>query len=92
MWDVYVLVREKKGRIYVGFTEDLKRRFKEHNYGNVASTKGYRPYKLAYYEAFVSKADAAKEEKFLKSGYGREVLQDKIASSLELCKANCPVV
>lgn len=54
---------------------DLRRRVQEHNSGNVASTKGYRPWKLVYYEGFLDKRDAEIEEEFLKSGKGRQRLQ-----------------
>ena len=71
---VYVLQNEK-GQLYKGFTADLKQRFICHNNGNVKSTKNGRPWKLIYYEAFTSKKAAKKEEKFLKSGKGRDRLK-----------------
>jgi putative endonuclease len=78
---VYELKSLIKERIYVGYTEDLRKRFKEHNSGHVTSTSSLRPLKLVYYEAFLSKEDVRKEELFLKSGYGREVLHEKIKNS-----------
>ena len=89
---VYVLKSFVKNRIYIGYTEDLRRRFKEHNSGNVTSTSSMRPLKLVYYEAFLSKEDARKEELFLKSGYGREILHEKIKHSKTQSICNCPVV
>ena len=83
MWYVYVLKSDKAGKIYTGFTGDLKRRLYEHNIGKVNSTKCLKPLKLIYYEAFLSKQDAQEEERFLKSGYGREVLHSKIENSLK---------
>ena len=70
--------------MYTGYTDDLKRRFKEHGEGSggVYSKKN-APYKLVYYEAFLSKNDASKQERFYKTGYGREVLNDKIEHSLK---------
>ncbi len=35
-------------------------------------------YKLIFYEAYINKLDAHKAEKFFKSGYGKEVLKDKL--------------
>ena len=72
MYYVYLLKSEKTGAIYKGSTEDLKGRFLGHNDGKVKSTKGGRPWKLLYYEAFAEKKHARKEEIFLKSGKGRE--------------------
>jgi len=72
---VYVLFSSKIGRRYIGKTSDLKQRFKDHNGGIVSFTSHGRPWKLLYYEVFLSKKDAAAEEMFLKSGKGRERLK-----------------
>jgi len=58
--------------MYVGSTDDIKLRLSNHNAGKVISTKAGRPWNLIYYEAFLSKKDARREELFLKSGKGRE--------------------
>jgi putative endonuclease len=84
MWYVYVLKSLNKDKIYTGFTEDFRRRLKEHNAGKVLSTRSLKPVKIVYYEAFLSEEDARAEEKFLKSGYGREVLHNKILKSRSL--------
>ena len=60
---------------YKGSCNDLKKRIKDHNYGKVRSTKKNKPWKLIYYEGFEKKLDALREEKFLKSGKGRERLK-----------------
>ena len=75
----YVLKSQKNGRFYYGSTDDLKRRFKEHN-GGVGGkyTSDNRPFELVYYEAYTSYKLAKKAEKFYKSGYGREVLKEKL--------------
>lgn len=72
---VYILQSEKDGRFYIGFTDDITRRPKEHNEGKSSATKPFRPYKLIYYEAFVDKRDAKSREKFLKSGWGRRSIK-----------------
>ncbi len=68
---VYIL-QNTEGKLYKGYTSDLKKRIKEHNSGKIRSTKKQLPWKLIYYEAFISKTAARKEELFLKSGKGRE--------------------
>lgn len=72
MYYVYIIKSQRSGELYKGSTMDLKIRLKQHNLGNVMSTKSGRPWKLIYYEAFISKRDARREELFLKSGKGRE--------------------
>ena len=64
----YVLQSEKDKKFYVGFTEDLKLRFEQHNKGYVESTKDRRPLELIYYEACLDREDAIRREKYLKSG------------------------
>jgi len=51
MFYVYVLLSLKDGKFYIGYTEDLKRRLKEHNSGKNISTKSRLPLKLIYYES-----------------------------------------
>ena len=43
---VYILHSEKDGNFYVGFTNDLNKRIKEHDDGKVASTKKNTHYSL----------------------------------------------
>ena len=50
MYYTYVLISEKDGKFYAGFTQDLKLRFAQHNKGDVESTKSRKPFKLLYYE------------------------------------------
>ena len=64
---VYILVSEKDGRYYYGYTSDLVKRLKYHNSGKVKSTKGRRPLRLIYSEELLRKGDALKREKFFKS-------------------------
>jgi|AACY02.16.fsa_nt_gi Predicted endonuclease containing a URI domain len=66
MYYVYLLKSEKNGRMYTGYTSDLKQRMTDHNSGKSSYTRSNRPYRLVYYEAFASKSDAQKRERNLK--------------------------
>ncbi len=68
---VYVIksLANKQGFVYIGQTNDLKRRFAEHNAGQEISTKAYTPFRLVYYEAYAEKKDALARERALKK-YG----------------------
>lgn len=57
MFYVYVLRSLKDGKLYTGFTEDLRRRIEKHNRGQEPSTKHRAPFELVYYEACQSKYD-----------------------------------
>jgi len=72
---VYILFSDLDKRIYIGFSNDLKSRMTAHNGGFVKATKGRRPLKLIYYEAFANELDARRREKYLKGGNGREILK-----------------
>lgn len=63
---VYVLKSKKTNRLYIGQTNDLRRRFHEHNHGGSKYTKHGIPWELIYYEAYRSKSDALVREKTLK--------------------------
>ena len=66
MFYVYVLKSKKDLQLYTGSTNDLRKRFKEHNGGKVFSTKARRPFELIYYEAYKSEKDARVRESNLK--------------------------
>ena len=74
----YVLRSKKDGKLYVGFTGDLKERLKAHNQGEVESTKNRRPFELIYFEGCISKELAEKRERYFKTGFGRKFLKDRI--------------
>ena len=83
MFYTYILESKKNKRRYIGTTDDLKRRFREHNLGQGGKyTSDNRPFILIYYEAYLDKHDATMAEKFYKSGYGREVLTGKLKNYL----------
>ena len=82
MYYVYTLISLKDNGFYVGFSEDLKKRLDLHSEGEVKSTKNRRPLKLVYYEASISKEDALKREKYLKSTWGKRYLRNRINSYL----------
>lgn len=83
MFYVYILKSKKDGKLYIGFTSNLRRRFKEHNMGLEKSTKHRIPFILVYYEAYISKKDAEERErklKHFKNSYSE--LKKRIADSL----------
>ena len=82
MYYTYVLRSEKDKDFYVGFTEDLKLRFEQHNKGHVESTMNRRPFELIYYEACIDQNDAIKREKYLKSYHGKMFLKNRLKSYL----------
>ena len=80
MYYTYVLVSEKDGKQYVGYTKDLKLIFKQHCKGQVDSTRHRRPFKLIYYKACLDEEDAKMREKHLKTHYGKMFLKKRLKS------------
>lgn len=66
MFYIYVLRSKKDKNLYTGSTNDLKRRFREHNSGKVLSTKLRLPLEIVYYEAYKSEKDCRYREHNLK--------------------------
>ncbi len=75
---VYVL-ELGDGRKYVGQTNNLERRLREHRSGRSRFTRKYEVVRLLYWEKCGSRSEALSREKFLKSGKGREWLKSKLA-------------
>ena len=84
MWYTYLLKSKKDKRWYTGCTDDLRKRFKQHNNNKVPSTKGRGPFDLIYYEASLNKKDAFTREKYLKTGMGKRYLRNRLKRFLSL--------
>lgn len=63
-------------------TNDLRRRFSEHNNGKSEYTRPRGPYKLIYYEASLNENDAKLREKYLKTGVGKRYLKNRLKNLL----------
>ncbi len=74
----YVLKSNKDNKLYIGHTNNLKKRLIEHNKGVVDSTKPRRPLKLVYYEACLSEAKSIRREMYFKTGFGRRFLKTRV--------------
>jgi len=72
---VYIIQSIHLNFIYIGYTDNLKRRFEEHNSGLVISTKHYLPLELIHYEAYKNQKDAKRREKYLKCNRGKTTLK-----------------
>ena len=84
MFYVYVLKSSKDKELYVGSTNDLRRRIREHQKGYSFSTSFRRPFALVYYEAYRNERDARTREQRLKlRGQARRHLMSRISLSVE---------
>ena len=76
MYYVYVIRSLVDGKLYKGFTSDLRQRIRSHNKGEVKSTRNRGPFELVYNEKYECKVEALKREKFLKSLQRGKILKD----------------
>lgn len=74
---VYILKSQSNGDLYVGSTANIQNRLRLHNSGKVKSTKGYRPWLLLETRSCVSRAEAMRIERHLKTGQQKELLRKK---------------
>jgi predicted GIY-YIG superfamily endonuclease len=71
MFYVYLLRSlSQPNQRYIGFTSDLKKRFKSHNQAASTHTAKYVPWQLVTYVAFENERKAREFEYYLKSGSG----------------------
>ena len=73
---VYLLFLSN-GDIYKGLTDNFERRFEEHRFGKVKSTRNFLPVRLIGYEAYLTKSDALRREQFLKKSQGMKLLRQQ---------------
>ncbi len=75
MYYVHVLLSDKDGKFYIGYTQDLKKRYQCHLCGDVSATAPRRPIRLIFYEAYLNKYDALRRESYLKTSKGKTTLR-----------------
>jgi len=74
MYYVYILKNKVNSDLYIGYTDDLKRRFKQHQRKNIVQ--------LIYYEAYLSgKIARARERKLKYYGSAWRALKKRIEQS-----------
>lgn len=77
---VYILESLSCGKFYIGYTDILDIRFRQHNERDRKSwTSKFGPWKIIYTEKCESKTEALKLEKYLKSLKNRERIKQYIA-------------
>jgi len=67
---VYILKSNINNRYYIGCTNNLERRLKDHNSGRNVSTKNGAPWVIIYYEEIENPKEAYGRERQIKSYKG----------------------
>jgi len=80
---VYILLsRKDPDRYYVGITQNLDNRLREHNSDKAGYAKRYAPWEVKTYITFRSRDLAESFERYLKVGSGNAFLKKRL-----ICKA-----
>ena len=82
-WYVYILSSLKDNQFYIGSTNNVKRRLKEHQLGKTVSTSKRLPIELIYFEAHRAKLDAIRREKYFKTTKGKTTLRQVLREFLK---------
>lgn len=76
----YILKSQKDNSYYIGYTQDIIKRIREHSKGLSKFTKLRRPYKLVFSKEFSIRKEAIKYERYLKL-LKKRVYLEKIINS-----------
>ena len=83
MYFVYIIKSLKNGKYYIGQTNNIERRLKDHNRGKDHSSKIGMPWILVLKEIFESRKEAVNRERYLKSFKKRDKLEKLIYRGVE---------
>jgi len=70
MFFTYILYNLKNRKYYIGSTNNLLRRFHEHQHNQEVATKNHGPWDMVHWESFPSHKEALAREHYFKSGAG----------------------
>ncbi len=77
----YVYILQSKvnaDRFYVGFTENIENRLKDHNSGKDSHTSKYKPWRIKTAVAFTDRQKALDFESYLKTKSGRAFAKKRL--------------
>ena len=87
MYYVYILIEQKTGNKYIGYSSNLRQRIASHKAGSAAKVTSNGQWHLAYYEAYISRKDAiARERKLKHYGNARTHLFARMKDSIDCVK------
>jgi putative endonuclease len=72
---VYIIRSVKDGKYYIGETSDIITRLNYHNSGKQRSTKSRIPFELVLSEEYMTREEALRREKQIKSWKGGEAFK-----------------
>ena len=86
MYVCYILLSVKYAKSYVGVTNNVPRRLKEHNAGYNTYSKRYKPWSIIHLESCTTREEAYKREKYYKTASGRRWLKNNAFNKAGVAK------
>lgn len=74
-FSIYLIINESGNKTYIGFTDDIGRRIREHLSGKVRTTKEYGNLRYFLLEEVPDRDQARQREKYWKSCAGRNKIK-----------------
>ncbi|OGM09109.1 hypothetical protein A2159_00610 [Candidatus Woesebacteria bacterium RBG_13_34_9] len=84
MYYFYILRSLVNEKLYLGYTNNLKKRLKSHNSKSNKASKPFSPYELIFYSGFKNKKDAIECEKYYKTTSGWRRMKKMLKNTLKL--------
>ena len=94
MWFVYILENTESKKFYIGCTQDIAKRAKEHNYKKKRTWSGRQrgEWLVAYKKEYIDKSEALKREKAIKRMKSRSYIKRLIESSNHISGSSISLV
>ncbi|QAA81749.1 GIY-YIG nuclease family protein [Aequorivita sp. H23M31] len=80
MYYLYILYSEHLDRYYIGSTEDISVRLKEHLWNHEGFTARAKDWEIRYSENFLTRSEALAREQQIKKWKSRKLIEKLIAS------------
>jgi putative endonuclease len=82
----YVLLSLADGKLYIGYSSNLRQRLQDHFDGKVPSTAPRRPLRLIHVEYYLADEDARRRESYFKTTKGKRTLKLMLQETLALAR------
>jgi len=81
MFYLYILQSQKDGSYYIGYSANPQQRLLKHNNSLSGYTSRKKPWALVYTQAYATKTEAIKRERFIKAQKSRVFIEKLIADN-----------
>jgi len=84
MWFTYIIRNDVNNRFYIGSTNNIKRRLKEHSRSKRQSIAHFGTYRLIYKEEYTTRSEAFQRERQIKAYKGGNAFKKLLREKADL--------